>query len=127
MSPTAIAAVAAGGALGAVARFLVAVWIRPAPGTIPWATLSVNVAGSLVLAGLAALTLSGRPLQGPAALLVGTGFCGALTTFSTFSVEAVALARAGHVGVAATYVALNLVACFAVTWLAFALIAGRTP
>lgn len=115
MTPTIWLAVAAGGAGGAVARFGVAAWLGAdaATGDLPWATLLVNVVGTLILAALAALALSESPLAlsrtWNAAL--GTGFCGALTTFSTFSVETILLARAGHLGVAAAYLALNLVIC----------------
>ncbi|MCA9515365.1 MAG: fluoride efflux transporter CrcB [Myxococcales bacterium] len=110
-------AVAAGGALGAVSRFGVALWLGAdaAAGDLPWATLLVNVVGTLILATLAYLSLSESTLAlsrtWNAAL--GTGFCGALTTFSTFSVETILLARAGHVGVAVAYLALNLVICLA--------------
>ncbi|MCA1721492.1 MAG: CrcB family protein [Actinobacteria bacterium] len=87
--------VVAGAAAGAPARLLVA---RAVPGVR--ATLLVNVLGSLLLglfAGLGASTYG----------LLGTGFCGAFTTFSTFAVEAEALPRR----VGAGYVAASLVLC----------------
>lgn len=67
-----------GGAAGAAARFLLGTWIAT-PGR---ATLAVNVLGSFVLG-----VLTGASVGGPVALALGTGFCGAFTTFSSFAVE----------------------------------------
>ena len=100
-----------GGATGAVARFLTdrAVTDRAvtgravtgravtgrAPGPMPWGTLVVNVAGSLLFGVLGG---AGATLPGWLGTLVGTGFCGALTTYSTFSYETFQLAMSGRVG-----------------------------
>lgn len=108
-------AVALGGALGALLRWGVSQWLPARPdGGLPWATLTVNVAGSLILALVVVASLSGRFGPGWAATGVATGFCGALTTFSTFSFETVTLARGGHYGVALAYVGLNLLLCMAI-------------
>jgi len=116
MSATIWLAVGAGGALGAMARYGVAVWLAPdlARGGIPWATFLVNVIGTALLAALVATTLAGRGLTPGWKMFLGTGFSGALTTFSTFAVEAGLLAKHGHLGTAAAYVGLNLVACLAI-------------
>ncbi|WP_329105850.1 fluoride efflux transporter CrcB [Micromonospora sp. NBC_01699] len=102
--------VLAGGAIGAACRFLVdRIATRRLDRTLPWGTLTVNVAGSLVLGLLAGL---GSALPGWVGVLVGTGFCGALTTYSTFSYETVRLAGETTYGRlrALLYVAATLIA-----------------
>jgi CrcB protein len=92
-----------GGALGASARYLTDVTMQRAHRTeFPWGTWTVNVAGSFVLGLVAA--------AGPSwvVTLAGTGFCGALTTFSTFGYETVRLAEEGHTAAAVTNVASSL-------------------
>lgn len=83
--------VAAGAAIGAPLRYLTdrAVQGRLGAAAFPWGTLTVNVVGSLVLGLLTGATLNagGSDLR----LLIGTGFCGALTTYSTLSFETVRL------------------------------------
>ena len=103
-----------GGAVGALARAGVGEALPHAAGTWPWATFSVNVLGALLLAWLttrlteiAAPTRYWRPL-------LGTGACGALTTFSTFQVETISLANDGHAALAAGYAAASIAAGMAV-------------
>ncbi|WEH20027.1 fluoride efflux transporter CrcB [Streptomyces sp. VNUA24] len=84
-----------GGMIGAPLRYLTdrAVQARHATG-FPWGTFAVNVTGSLVLGtltGAVAAGAAGSHLQ----LLLGTGLCGALTTYSTFSYETLRLAQDG--------------------------------
>ena len=111
--------VALGGAIGAMARYGVSIALPVDPhGGMPWATLSVNMTGSLLLAIVGAVLLRGRD-HGTLSLLIGTGFCGALTTFSTFAVEAVALFRAGYAATAGMYLAANVLACLLIVWAVF--------
>ena len=95
-------AVAVGGALGAVLRQLTSV-ILAGRGRIPWGVLVVNVVGSFV-AGVAL----GAPLDPTVQLIIVSGVCGGLTTFSTFAVETIQLVSEGKHRAAAASVALNL-------------------
>jgi CrcB protein len=90
-------AVAVGGFVGAPSRYLLDRAIsRRIESDVPWGTFVVNISGSLLLGFLTGLTLSGHLSEIGKALL-GTGFCGAYTTFSTFSFETVRLLEDGRV------------------------------
>ncbi|QEC50582.1 fluoride efflux transporter CrcB [Baekduia soli] len=107
-----LAAVFAGGAVGAVARGELAEALGHGGGW-PWATFLVNVAGAFVL-GYATTRLQERlPLSSYRRPLVGTGFCGGLTTFSTMQLELLRMLDDGRLGLAAGYAAAGLVAGFA--------------
>ena len=113
------AAVAAGGALGAAARFgLAQAWPAATHG-FPYATFVTNVAGCAALGGLLQL-LADRPMSHRAHRLLrpflGTGLLGGFTTFSTYAVEAVDLARAGRPVLAGGYVVGTLITAFAAVW-----------
>ena len=115
-----------GGAVGAPTRYLVDRWVQSwHPGLLPWGTFTVNAAGSLVL-GLAAGALSAADGPDWVLTLVGTGFCGALTTFSTFGYETVRLAEEGAVPAAVLNVAGSVVVavggCAGGWWLAASLL-----
>ncbi|KWW98260.1 fluoride efflux transporter CrcB [Carbonactinospora thermoautotrophica] len=93
--------VALGAMAGAPLRYLVDRWISARHDTVfPWGTFTVNVAGSLVL-GLVTGAAAAHGLPRSVVLLAGTGFCGALTTFSTFGYETVRLVEDGAYGYAA--------------------------
>ena len=96
--------VATGGALGALGRW--AVGSLSAGTAFPWATLAVNLTGSLMLGVLAAAFSSGW-ISKDAILLVGVGFMGAFTTMSAYSFEAVEMGESGAFGALAAYVVVT--------------------
>ena len=83
------------------------------PGRFPWPVLAVNVVGSVLLGVLLAEEWAHPRLRLFLHDAGGTGFCGGLTTFSTFAVEVVELARAGDAALAAVYGATSLAAAVA--------------
>ena len=100
----------AGGALGALARAGVGRALPTLPGGWPWATFAVNIAGAFVLAWMTTRLSELVPPTRFWRLLAGTGFCGALTTFSTFQVETIRLARDGYGGLALGYAIASIAA-----------------
>ncbi len=86
-----------GAFLGANARYLLGAWFAARYGSVfPWGTLFINVSGSLALGFLLAF-LEQRGVADPSyRMLLGTGFLGAYTTFSTFSYETIALLQDGE-------------------------------
>jgi CrcB protein len=115
------AAIAAGGAAGALARAGLAHWWTTPPGTWPWPTFLVNVAGAFLLGFFVTRLQERLPPSTLRRPLLGTGLCGALTTFSTMDVEAIRLVRAHAAATAVGYLAASvvcgLVAVFAATQL----------
>jgi len=109
-------AIAVGGALGAMGRYAIAIHVFPVtPHRFPWGTLCANVIGCFFI-GVLAVVIIEKQLLGPQwRLFLITGFLGALTTFSAFSLEAVQLWQFGHGINALYYVALSLGACIAAT------------
>ncbi|MEU4569147.1 CrcB family protein [Micromonospora sp. NPDC023956] len=104
--------VALGAAVGAPLRYLTDWALRARFGAVlPWGTLAVNVAGSLLLGVVLAVPV------GPAATAaLGTGLCGALTTWSTLSYETLRLGRDGRRGAALATVLLNVTAGLGAAW-----------
>ena len=101
-----------GGALGAPLRYLTDLLIQSRHDSVmPWGTLTVNVVGSLVLGALAG-SVAHAGLPAWVLTLVGTGVCGALTTFSTFGFETVRLVEDGSWTEALVNVAASLTAGF---------------
>ena len=106
-----------GGAGGALLRALMGRVIQT---EFPWATLLVNVSGSFLLAVAYAWLPADAVL---ARALVGAGFCGAFTTFSTFVLETVLLSRSGRMRAATVYLSLTLGLCCLASWGGFYLMA----
>ena len=104
-------AVGVGGALGTAARVIVSDVLPTSGRGWPTATLAVNLVGALLLGLLLEGLGRGGPDEGrrrTARLFVGTGFCGGLTTYSTFAVEVDLLARGEHGGLAAGYAVVSV-------------------
>ncbi len=113
-----ILAVAFGGAVGALARHGLSTAAAAAFGPrFPIGTLGVNVVGSLVMGWLFALFAERMHVPPEMRLLVMTGLLGAFTTFSTFSVETLALLQAGRWFAGAANVLLSVALCLAAAWL----------
>lgn len=111
MSPLAWAAFLAAGAAGAVARHLADGLVSERTGgAFPLSTFLVNVSGSFLLGLLTGLSLY-HGFPGTPRVVLGTGFCGAYTTFSTFTVDTVRLLEEGAVGEAFRNALGTLVAC----------------
>ncbi|WP_448033699.1 fluoride efflux transporter CrcB [Bradyrhizobium liaoningense] len=105
-----ILAVAAGGALGAVVRYLVAIGSGRAFGTdFPWGTLIINVTGSFLIGLLAALFATRWNLPQTARIFLTVGICGGYTTFSTFSLDAWYLIERGQTLASAVYMIVSVV------------------
>jgi CrcB protein len=103
-----LAAVFVGGALGTLARYLLAVHHPSGPGAFPWVTLLVNLSGSLAIGFLVPLTE--HVTRGVSTLrpLLLIGFLGGWTTYSTLAVDATLLARHGNLGTCVAYLAATV-------------------
>lgn len=121
--PAIVAAVAAGGFLGGLVRYLVGLALPAAAGTFPWGIFLVNTAGAFILALLLILVLEVLPPTTYLRPVLGTGFCGALTTFSSVATEVDQLVAHGHAATAAGYVGTSLVAGLAGA--SFGIVVGR--
>jgi CrcB protein len=102
-----LAAIYAGGVIGALARVGLAEAAPHAAGGWPWATFAVNMAGALLLGWLFA-RLADHPEDSVAHPFLTTGLCGTLTTFSTLQLELFEMVEAGALGLAAVYIAATL-------------------
>jgi CrcB protein len=105
-----ILAVALGGAIGSVARYLVSIGSGKLFGLdFPWGTMIVNVTGSFLIGACAAIFVAKWQLSQAVRIFLTVGFCGGYTTFSTFSLDAFYLAERGALIPAAGYVAASVV------------------
>ena len=98
-------AVAAGGALGSVARYLAGIGATRLFGLgFPWGTLIVNIAGSFLIGAFVELFALRWDLPQEGRVFLTVGICGGFTTFSTFSLDTWALMERGDWGLAAAYI-----------------------
>jgi CrcB protein len=117
-----LAAIFAGGAVGALARAGLVQWQPPPPGHWPWVTFGVNLVGAFLLGYFATRLQERLPQSAYKRPLLGTGFCGALTTFSTVQIELVRMLDRGHIGLALGYISASVAGGFALVWLATGLV-----
>ncbi|HEU4975956.1 MAG TPA: fluoride efflux transporter CrcB [Baekduia sp.] len=113
-----LAAIFAGGFLGAVARAALSEEWPADPGSWPWATFAVNVAGAFLLGWFVTRLQERLPLSSYRRPFLGTGVCGGLTTFSTMQVELLRMLDAGRLALALGYAAASVAAGFAAVLLA---------
>ncbi|MFW5427074.1 MAG: fluoride efflux transporter CrcB [Methylophagaceae bacterium] len=117
-------AIAGGGALGAVLRFLMSSNIYRIFGRdFPYGTLAVNVLGSFAMGIIFILIVERGVLSAEWRSVIIIGFLGAFTTFSTFSIETLSLLESGELSRAALNIFLSVALCLAATWLG--LVIGR--
>jgi CrcB protein len=113
-----LAAVALGGAVGALARYLLSGWVQNRADTaFPAGTLVVNVLGCLALGALLALAETRGALGAETRAFLAIGILGSFTTFSTFGWETVELARTGRADLALANIAASLAVGLLAVWL----------
>ncbi|WP_279023935.1 MULTISPECIES: fluoride efflux transporter CrcB [Gibbsiella] len=115
-------AVFIGGGLGSALRWAMNLKLNPLHAHIPLGTLAVNLVGCFIIGLAMALFMRMNTVDPTLKLLITTGFCGGLTTFSAFSFEVIYLLQDGRFAWALANVALNLLGSLAMTLLAFLLI-----
>ena len=115
-----LAAIYAGGVLGALARVGLSESVPHGPDGWPWATFAANMGGALLL-GYFVARLHDHPEESLAHPFLTTGICGTLTTFSTLQLELFEMVDAGHLGLASAYVGATLLAGFAFVRLGIAI------
>ncbi len=102
-----------GGALGSLARYLIALWAAPMSQSLPFGTIGINILGSFIIGFFGTLTLAhGRfPVAENIRIFVMVGFCGGFTTFSSFSLQTLDLMRKGAMVNALVNVVASVVLC----------------
>jgi CrcB protein len=108
MSGWAIVAVGTGAAVGAWLRWALGIWLNSLLLSVPPGTLLANLIGGYVIGGAIAFFSHAPGVAPEWRLLIVTGFCGGLTTFSTFSIEIASLLQQGRMGVLAGAIALHV-------------------
>jgi len=106
-----------GGGFGALARYVLAGWVQQSSGSgFPWGTMTVNVAGSMLIGLVLSLSTRALWITPQLRILLATGFLGGFTTFSTFSYETFSLLQDGELTFAGLNIAGTVIACLVGTW-----------
>lgn len=116
--------IAMGGALGTLFRYWINLLVTAYAGeAMPWGTFGINISGSFIIGLIAGLTEpGGRLMLSPELrLFLIVGFCGGYTTFSSFSLQTLALLQAGEPVRAAGNVVGSVILCLVAVWLGYAL------
>ena len=116
-----IAIVGAGSFIGGAARYLVSLAMKGVSKGFPWATLTVNVLGCFLIGLLWGYFSRGADEGSTWALFLTVGVCGGVTTFSTFSKEALMMLQAGNIWGFAAYIAVSVIAGVALVALGYCL------
>ena len=110
-----VLAICLGACVGALSRWQLSLWLNPG-GLLPWGTLSANWVGGYVI-GLALVFCQQHSGLDPAwRMALMTGLLGALTTFSTFSLETVVMLQGGRIGLGLLNTALHVAGSLLLTW-----------
>lgn len=117
-SPSALFAVAAGGAAGSVARYILGSLVQRFGAGFPWGTLAANVSGSFLL-GVLMTALLARSASPELRLMLTVGFCGGYTTFSTFAYESALMLQNDRLIKLATYATVSIVLTIAAMFAGF--------
>lgn len=118
-----LAAIGLGAVLGAWSRWGLSVWLNRPGAMVPWGTLVANLVGGLLI-GAALALIERRPEWGALRPLLITGFLGALTTFSTFSAESLALIQRGAWAGAFVHTLAHTVGALVATGIGWRLLRG---
>ena len=114
-----------GGGLGSVTRYsLGAYFAKQIESIFPWGTLTINIAASFILGLLMGFIFQRSGNYETQRLLIGIGFCGGFSTFSTFSLELFEMLRNGNASIAILYVVASVFATLIAFWAAHLLLRG---
>jgi CrcB protein len=108
-----------GGAMGSVLRFGLSQWLKPTQ--FPWATFTVNIAGSFLIGLVFAVSLRNASFEQHWRLFLASGICGGFTTFSAFSLEGLSLLQQQKIGMYLLYVSASILLGLGATWLGYIL------
>ncbi|MFN8699043.1 MAG: fluoride efflux transporter CrcB [Flavobacteriales bacterium] len=103
-----------GGGLGSAARFGIGLWVNPVIKSFPLATFIANALAAIIIGALFAIRKGDT--HSPVWWLIAAGFCGGLSTFSTFNLETAQLMRDGQIALAVLNIVLSVLICTAITW-----------